>query len=292
MQLLVHKYFRLRRTLIDCSSAESRREGVLLYRPGRKWLRLLVVSCQWLVVSDFWFRILCFGLRMIGKLNLKTFDEILPGFDLEKALGCEVEYATIYTGNGSERSKYTLMVKLVGATVLSCPRSAGTAAAPADAPCGLTSFGSLETSFSLATAVQRIVVKVGNTKGAAEAIKQECEALSRLSKVEALRSCVPVLLEEGSQTGWTWSAQTVLPRGYSPNKLQQEHFEFLEKLSRVDREIGREWVLCHGDFTPWNCSIVNGKLVVWDWEDAHWGEKGEDEAWFKKQVEELLGVKG
>ena len=274
MNLQDHKYLRLRRTLIDCSSAESRREGVMLYKPGRKWLRLLVVSCQWLVVSDFWFRILRFGLRMIGKLNLKTFDEILPGFDLEKALGCEVEYATIYTGNGSERSKFTLLVKI--SRIERVERVDNSRGEHRE---------NKELSASAGSRVvdcDSVIVKVGNTKGAAEAIHQEAEALRRLSNVVSLRGCVPELLAEGTQGDWTWSAQTVLPRGYSPNKLQKEHFKFLEQLKAAN--------ISHGDFTPWNCSIVDGRLVVWDWEDAGEWVEGKDEAWFKKQLKGLMGI--
>lgn len=225
-----HKYLRLRRTWIDCSSCESRREGVLLYRPGRKWLRfvpILLAKLAWLP----W-------------LGVRTFREILPGFELEKAIGKGVKYATIYTGNGSAASKYTLLVR------------------QAD---GL-----------------EVVVKLACTAEGRAAIQNECRALNRLqdSGMEQLKRCVPVPLSEGSQGNWYWSCQTVLPRGESPNELTREHFEFLAVLKKVN--------VTHGDFTPWNCSIVNGQLFVWDWEGAGDYKEGFDAAWFKGQVKKLL----
>lgn len=71
-------------------------------------------------------------------------------------------------------------------------------------------------------------------------------------------------------------------KGKSPVRMQKEHHEFLEALKKVN--------ISHGDFAPWNCSIVGGKLYVWDWEDAGPWEDGKDEAWFKGQVKKLLGI--
>ncbi len=228
--LMNHRYLRLRRTWVDCSSSESRRSGVLLYRPGRKLLR----GGVWLLSKMTWF-------PWPGNA---TFAEILPGFDLEKALGTAVDFATIYTGNGSQKSKYTL--------------------------------------FAQCSDGDAVIIKLGCTIDAKEAIRNECTVLRALQDcgVADLTGRVPVCLSEGAQGKWNWSAQSVLPRGESPNSLRQEHRDFLEMLKRAH--------ISHGDFTPWNCSIVDGRLVVWDWEDAHTWREGEDETHFKCQVERLL----
>lgn len=227
--LLNHKYLRMRRTWIDTTSDVSRREGVLMYRPGRKYLQVIpkiLAKCA-----------------MVPWPGNTSFSEILPGFDLEKALGIDVEYATIYIGNGSVRSKFTLLVH----------------------PKGVEK--------------ESLIVKAGNTEGASCAIAQEVEALRRLN---GMGGRVPRLVGIGEQDCWCWSAQTVLPKGHSPNRLQKEHYEFLDELKKVG--------MSHGDFAPWNCSIVGGKLYVWDWEDAGAWEDGKDEAWFKGQVKKLLGI--
>lgn len=44
----------------------------------------------------------------------------------------------------------------------------------------------------------------------------------------------------------------------------------------------------HGDFAPWNCAIVKGRLVVWDWEEAGAYVEGRDERHFMHQVQTLL----
>ena len=141
-----------------------------------------------------------------------------------------------------------------------------------------------------------VIVKLGNTAAASAAIRNEVRVLnllhaksigqsvnSPISQSVNLSPQIPrVIGDVGCFGNWTWSVQTVLPRGKSPNRLQKEHYEFLEKLKAVE--------LSHGDFAPWNCAIVGGKLVVWDWEDAGPWVDGKDEGWFRKQVRELLGV--
>ena len=86
----------------------------------------------------------------------------------------------------------------------------------------------------------------------------------------------------GSDGIWTWSVQSLLPKGKRPVRLQKTHYEFLAKLKKAG--------LAHGDFAPWNCSMVGGKLYVWDWEDVGPWEEGKDEEWFKGQVKSLLGI--
>ena len=239
MGVINHKFLKIRRTLIDVSSAESKREGVLLYRPGRWWLR-------WIPVVMGWFAWLPWSGRRLECLNVRMFECSNVGEiwkKIEETIGA-CKFITIYLGNGSEKSKLTIKARLASG--------------------------------------RDVIVKLGNTRAAADAIRNEWEVLKRL-QVSRFGFQVPeVLGDVGCAGGWTWSVQTVLPRGKSPSRLQKEHFDFLEKLKAVE--------LSHGDFTPWNCAIVGGKLVVWDWEDAGPWVDGKDEGWFKKQVKELLGV--
>ena len=237
MSVLEHRFLKIRRTLIDISNVESKREGILLYRPGRWWLR-------WIPVVMGWFswlpwpgkRLECSNVRMFECSNVR---EIWK--KIEETIGA-CKFVTIYLGNGSEKSKLTIKARLKSG--------------------------------------RDVIVKLGNTRAAAGAIRNEWEALKKL-QVSGSGFLVPeVIGDVRSMKEWTWSVQTVLPRGKSPNRLQKEHFEFLEKL----RAVG----VSHGDFTPWNCSIYNGKLLVWDWEDAGSFVDGKDVAWFKKQVKELL----
>lgn len=126
------------------------------------------------------------------------------------------------------------------------------------------------------------IVKLGRTPDAAGAIKNEVTVLKRLENTK-LAWQVPRLIGDIGHDGiWTWSAQTILPRDKSPVRLQKEHYAFLDELKRIG--------ISHGDFAPWNCSIVGGKLYVWDWEDTGPWEEGKDESWFKGQVKKLLGI--
>lgn len=126
------------------------------------------------------------------------------------------------------------------------------------------------------------IVKLGRTPESGDAIENEAAILKRLEDT-VIRTQVPVVVGDIGQEGvWTWSAQTVLPKDKSPVRLQKEHYEFLEALKRIG--------ISHGDFAPWNCSIVGGKLFVYDWEDAGPWVEGKDEAWFKGQVKKLLGI--
>jgi len=230
---LDHKFFRIRRTWVDVSSSKSRCAGYLFYRPGRAILRI----ASWLMVCFAWI-----PWPYLLRSRLRSFDSLLPGFDPESVVG-RLEYLTVYVGNGSARSKYTLEGH----------REDGT----------------------------NVIIKVGMSKGAFEAIDQEAITLEKLAG-SVLKDQVPRLLGVGTFFRWRWSAQTAIPIGRSPLKLQQEHEEFLLQLKKIG--------LSHGDFTPWNCSIVNGKLYVYDWEEAGPYEEGFDRMWFKKQVRDMLGV--
>lgn len=181
---------------------------------------------------------------------VKQFDELDGHEVIEKAVGMSIEYMTLYMGNDSAKTKLTVLVRL-SRNVASKAKS-------------------------------NVIVKLGRTPEAGEAIMNEAAILKRLETTN-LHSQVPVVCGEvGTFENWTWSVQSVLPKGKSPVRMQKEHYAFLEELRRIG--------ISHGDFAPWNCSIVDGKLYVWDWEDAGPWINGKDEAWFKKQVRELLGI--
>lgn len=179
---------------------------------------------------------------------IKRFEELDGHEVIEKVVGEPIEYLTLYMGNDSTKSKLTVMVRL------------------RDEDNGK----------------RDEIAKLGRTPEAAGAIRNEVAILKRLEDTE-LRTQVPVVIGNIGHDGmWTWSVQSVLPKGKTPVRLQKEHQEFLEELKRIG--------ISHGDFAPWNCSIVGGRLYVWDWEDAGPWIDGKDEAWFKNQVKKLLGI--
>ena len=239
------------RVWIDLSSAKSKRAGLAMHSPGRKILR-------WAVKVLGWFAWL--PIAKIIRGPIKRFEELDGSEIIEKAVGDlaaknakKIEWMTLYMGNDSEKTKLTVMVKL----------------------------------FNAETQRRRerrdcLIVKLGRTSEAAEAIRNEVDVLKKLAGT-TLCAQVPVVIGEvGGEGKWTWSVQSVLPRGRSPVRIQKEHYEFLDELKKTG--------LSHGDFAPWNCSIVGGKLYVWDWEDAGPWVEGKDEAWFKGQVKNLLGI--
>ena len=186
----------------------------------------------------------------IVKGPVKRFNELDGHEVIEKAVGTTIEHLTFYMGNDSAKSKLTVLVRV------------------RDGRGGM----------------RDEIVKLGKTPGAAEAIRNEAEVLKNLEN-SPLRAQVPVVQGDVESEGvWTWSVQSVLPKGNSPVRMQKAHYEFLNELKKAG--------LSHGDFAPWNCSIVDGKLYVWDWEDAGPWIEGKDESWFKKQVKELLGIEG
>lgn len=251
------------RVWIDLTSAKSKMAGLSMHSPGRKVLK-------WAVKILGWFAWL--PIEKIIRGPVKRFDE-LPGSEVmerifsrvecvdrvEKDGKClaaknakgtkKIEYLTLYMGNDSAKTKLTVMV-------------------------GLSRSEELKLK-------SEMIVKLGRTEAAAEAIRNEVKVLKKLADTP-LKGQVPVVVGEVESDGiWTWSMQSVLPKGKSPVRMQKEHHAFLEELRRIG--------ISHGDFAPWNCSVVGGKLYVWDWEDAVPWIEGKDEAWFKKQVRELLG---
>ena len=242
------------RVWIDLSSVASKRAGLAMHSPGRKVLKWAVKVLGWLA----WLPI-----EKIVRGPIKRFDE-LDGYEIigkvvddlaaKDAKGAKgLEWVTLYMGNDSVKTKLTVMVKIINAEKQR-RRANG----------------------------ETIILKLGRTKEAGEAIRNEVAILKRLETTN-LHSQVPVVCGEvGTFENWTWSAQTVLPKGKSPVRMQKEHYEFLDELKKIG--------ISHGDFAPWNCSIVGGKLYVWDWEDAGSWEEGKDEFWFKGQVKKLLGI--
>ena len=302
MGVIDHKFLKIRRTLIDVSCVESKREGILLYRPGRWWQR-------WIPVVMSWFAWLPWPGRKLSDFGLI---DCLIWERIEKTIGA-CRFVTIYLGNGSEKSKLTIKARLEkeltdcridrltdceGGELTDCRIDRLTDCEGGElTDCridGLTDCGGAEC----------VIVKLGNTAAASAAIRNEVRVLKLLHEksigqsvnspirqsvnsssgpsIDRLTDCqidrlsssdqsvnqsicqsvnspirqsvnlslqIPrVIGDVGSIGNWTWSVQTVLPRGRSPNRLQKEHYEFLEKL----KEVG----VSHGDFAPWNCAIV------------------------------------
>ena len=250
MEVKNHKFLGLPaakpRVWIDLSSAASKRAGLAMHSPGRKVLKLAVKVLGWFA----WLPI-----EKIIRGSIKRFEELDGHEVIERIVEGDsrsrrVEYLTLYMGNDSAKTKLTVMVRM---------SRSGESKSKRD-----------------------LIVKLGKTPEAGEAIRNEVEVLKKLV-ASPLCAQVPVVQGDvGIEGRWTWSMQSVLPKGKSPVRLQKEHYEFLEELRRIG--------ISHGDFAPWNCSIVGGKLYVWDWEDAGPWVEGKDKAWFKGQVKKLLGV--
>lgn len=252
------------RVWIDLSSAASKRAGLAMHSPGRAVLK-------WAVKIICWFAWL--PIEKILRGPVKRFDELDGHEVIEKAVGASIEYLTLYMGNDSAKSKLTVLVKL---SRVEC-------ADRVENRCDSTRSTRSTCSTLLRISLPRqVIVKLGRTPEAGAAIRNEVDVLKKLM-ASPLCAQVPVAQGDvGDEGGWTWSVQSVLPKGGSPVRLQREHREFLFELKRLG--------ISHGDFAPWNCSIVGGKLYVWDWEDAGQWEDGKDEAWFKGQVKKLLGI--
>lgn len=232
------------RVWIDLSSAKSKRAGLAMHSPGRKVLR-------WAVKVLGWFAWL--PIEKILRGPVKRFDELDGHEMIERIVECwsrsrRVEYLTLYMGNDSVKTKLTVLVRLSRSDE---SKSKG-----------------------------NVIVKLGRTPEAGEAIRNEAAILKRLETTN-LHSQVPVVCGEVETfENWTWSVQTVLPKGKSPVRMQKEHYEFLDELKKLG--------ISHGDFAPWNCSIVGDQLFVYDWEDAGPWVEGKDESWFENRVRELL----
>ena len=234
------------RVWIDLSSAASKRAGLAMHSPGRKVLKWAVKALEWLA----WLPI-----EKILRGPVKRFDELDGHEVIERIVECwsrsrRVEYLTLYMGNDSIKTKLTVLVRLSRSGE---SKSKG-----------------------------NVIVKVGRTKEAGEAIRNEVEVLKKLTATPLCAQVPVVQGDVGTEGVWTWSLQSVLPKGKSPVRMQREHYEFLDELKKLG--------ISHGDFAPWNCSIVGGKLYVWDWEDAGPWVDGKDESWFKGQVKKLLGI--
>ena len=238
-----------------------------MHSPGRKVLKLAVEVLGWFA----WLPI-----EKIIRGPVKRFEELDGSEIIVKAvddlaakdakIAKKIEWMTLYMGNDSAKTKLTVMVKLSGG--VGEWRSGGVKELGVE---GCKSGG-----------VDELIVKLGRTAEAAGAIKNEVTVLKRLENTKLAGQVPRVVGDIGHDGIWTWSAQTVLLKGKSPVRMQKAHYEFLDELKRIG--------ISHGDFTPWNCSIVGGKLYVWDWEDAGPWADGKDEAWFKGQVKKLLGI--
>lgn len=234
------------RVWIDLSSAASKRAGLAMHSPGRKVLKWAVKVLGWLA----WLPIEKVLRGPVKRFNELDGHEVIERIVEGDSRSRRVEYLTLYMGNDSAKTKLTVLVRVSRSSESKSKRD--------------------------------VIVKLGRTPEAGEAIRNEATILKRLETAK-IHSQVPVVCGEVETfENWTWSVQSVLPKGKSPVRMQREHYEFLDELKKLG--------ISHGDFAPWNCSIVSGKLYVYDWEDAGPWKKGKDESWFKGQVKKLLGI--
>ena len=109
--------------------------------------------------------------------------------------------------------------------------------------------------------------------------------LSHLRSIHQLIKPGHVLLEE------------VAARWHKAETLLDSKWRTLGEaaLARAKRELDGRTVRCgvaHGDFTPWNTHVGEGRLYVFDWESASWeAPTSWDTFHFKTQVASLLNKK-
>jgi len=128
-------------------------------------------------------------------------EETLAGY-LSRCLGYPIEDFVVYAGSDSSRRKITALAMAAG-----------------ERP--------------------DVVVKIADTVGGAEAIRQESDALRALA-ASPLAGQVPKLIVEGGKwNGCTIEVQSAAPRG--PDKqiarLTNRHLEFLAELSKIRRTV-------------------------------------------------------
>lgn len=126
----------------------------------------------------------------------------------------------------------------------------------------------------------------------ADPFLQECRILQALAGAET-GFWHPTVLTRGAARGWDYLAMTALPaqRHRQASRLRPGVLEDINvALARLPRSRGvpDHWEPMHGDLTPWNCRrLEDGRLAIFDWEDAGWGPPRADDVYFRATVAAL-----
>lgn len=125
-------------------------------------------------------------------------------------------------------------------------------------------------------------------KDGAALIRREYRTMKAVWTFQPQFFAVPEPFGFGSVSGWDYLATAALPssehgvaRNLPLEAIVAEISTALETLPRGSY-VSDHWVPAHGDLTPWNLrELPDGKLIVYDWEDATWAPPAADEVLYR-----------
>lgn len=125
-------------------------------------------------------------------------------------------------------------------------------------------------------------------QGGAAALQREGEIIERVVHAGARTFFVPEHLSSGGVGRWRYIAVAPLPaishsvpRDPPLKRIAAEIGSALADLPR-DTGVPAHWMPMHGDLTPWNLrELPDGRMVLFDWEDAAWAPPGADEVLYR-----------
>lgn len=135
-------------------------------------------------------------------------------------------------------------------------------------------------------------------EGESEWLGHESEALTSLALAKPTTFSAPSIIDFGSVHEWHFLLTTALPsvphRVPHAPPIRQIVGEIETALSNMPRppSVRDTWRPMHGDLTPWNLrQLPDGRLTLFDWEDASWGPEGADEVLYRATKAALSGRK-
>jgi len=122
-------------------------------------------------------------------------------------------------------------------------------------------------------------------------LDREARVLNAIAAAAPASFVTPVVRGLGRWSDCTVLVVDALPiRGRADRDLRHLERQALAELQTLGPELstvlgagGVGAVPVHGDFAPWNCGTLEGRLAIWDWEDARLGLPLEDELTWRLQ---------
>ncbi len=121
-----------------------------------------------------------------------------------------------------------------------------------------------------------------------DALRAERQALLSLAEFRPRTFTTPTVIDFGTVHGWQFLLTTALTS--RPHRVP-DGAPIMDIVSEIDSALSTlpkpsdatdAWRPMHGDFTPWNLRRTKeGRLILFDWEDASWGPEGADEVLFR-----------
>jgi hypothetical protein len=110
----------------------------------------------------------------------------------------------------------------------------------------------------------------------------ERNALQAIAAVQPRSFSAPTVLDHDSAGSVHYLALSPMPprihRIPRHPDLRRITDELQEGLSRLPRpaDVPGDWLPMHGDFTPWNLRLSEGRMLLFDWEATGWGPPAAD----------------